>query len=259
MHPVAQHEGVAGESVFTEANTLALTTQSDGYYELVPSPESPELLQFEPEMLDEGLTIQRVVEGDELWDPAERFVYRVFRTAGFCGHSPREWVEETEPWRPGSTLHVVTDENDVIVGVVRSILAPFDGLPASQFTPEIEVREGLLCEIGSLAVQAAQRGLGVANELHKAAFQDGIIADVNGFCFLIDSWMFDFFRDVYGLPVQALAPPRRYMGGDVVPTAMWQPEMLEQVARIRPRFYARFVEDIDPVLRAELDLPIVLF
>jgi hypothetical protein len=213
---------------------------------------------FEPERLGPGLTVHHVREGDELWDPAERFVYRVFRTSEFCRESPREWVEETEPWRAGSSLHVVTEDDGRIMGVCRTILGEYDDLPVAQFRPEIPVRAGQLCEIGSLAVRPSSRGIGVANELHRVAFQAGIVAGAVGFCFLVDRWMFDFFASHYGLPVRQLAPSRRYMGGDVVPTAMWMPEMLERIAVIRPRVYKWSVEGLPARLWEELDLPIVL-
>ena len=48
------------------------------------------------------------------------------------------------------------------------------------------------------------------------------------------------------------------MGGEVVPTAMWMPEMLEQIAVIRPRVYKWSMEGFSPQLWAEMDLPIVL-
>ena len=213
---------------------------------------------FEPERLDPSLSVHLVRPDDELWDAAERFVYSVFRVSGFCKESPREWVEETQPWRDDSTLHVVVEDDGRVMGVCRTILGTYDELPVSQFPPQIPIRSGVLCEIGSLAVRPSQRGLGVANELHRVAFQAGIRSDAEGFCFLIDQWMFEFFRSHYGLPVRALAPPRAFMGGDVVPTAMWMPEMLEQIAVIRPRVYNWSVEGLEPELRARLDLPIVL-
>lgn len=213
---------------------------------------------FEPERLEPGLTVHHVTPDDPLWDPAERFVYSVFRTSGFCEESPREWVEETEPWRPGSVLHVITDPDERVMGVARTIIGTYGELPVNRFTPEVPVPDGPLCEIGSLAVRPSQRGLGVANELHRVAFQHGIRNGVDGFCFIIDRWMFDFFGDVYGLPVRQLAAPRDFMGGVVVPTGMWMPEMLERIARIRPRVYSWSVEGLEARFWAERDLPIVL-
>lgn len=215
------------------------------------------LRDFEPERLDPHLDVHAVDPGGPLWDTAERFVYDVFRVSGFCGESPRGVVEETEPWRAGSRLHVITESSSV-VGVARTVIGRYDDLPVSQFDPEVEVPGGLLCEIGSLAVRPTQRGLGVANELHRRAFREGFDRGVEGFCFLVDQWMFDFFRDHYGLPVRALAPPRRFMGGDVVPTGMWMPEMLHVIARIRPNVYRWSVEGLSPHVFDELDLPVAL-
>ncbi len=212
---------------------------------------------FDPDRLDVGLSVHSVTEDDELWVPAENFVYDVFRVSGFCSESPRRFVEESEPWRRGSRLHVIADDG-APVGVARTILGTYDELPVSQFTPEIEVPTGLLCEIGSLAVKPTQRGLGVANELHRRAFWEGIHSGIEGFCFLIDAWMFDFFRSHYGLPVRAIASPREYMGGRVVPTGMWVPEMLHVLYRTRPNVYRWSVEGLEPRLFAEYDLPVIL-
>lgn len=212
---------------------------------------------FEPERLDPTLEVHHVTASDALWTPAENFVYEVFRISGFCARSSRHFVEETEPWRAQSSLHVIT-EDGAPIGVARTIFGTYDELPVSQFTPEIPVPTGTLCEIGSLAVRASQRGLGVANELHRQAFLDGIHRGIDGFCFLIDSWMFDFFRSHYGLPVRALAAPRTFMGGEVVPTGMWLPEMLHILYRTRPNVYRWSVEGLDPRLFAEYDLPVVL-
>ena len=222
-----------------------------------PQPRTDQHL-FEPERLDGSLQVFSVGPDDGLWDEAEHFVYSVFRTSGFCKESSRQWVEETEPWREGSTLHVVTEDDGRVMGVCRTILGDYDALPVSQFRPQIPIRPGVLCEIGSLAVRPSQRGLGVANELHRVAFQSGISSGAGGFCFLIDSWMFEFFATHYGLPVRQLAPARHFMGGEVVPTAMWMPEMLEQIAVIRPRVYQWSMEGFSPQLWAEMDLPIVL-
>jgi GNAT superfamily N-acetyltransferase len=213
---------------------------------------------FDPERLDPGLASYLIAEDDELWDPSERFVYSVFRVSGFCGESPREWVEETQPWRPGSRLHVIADEEMHINGVARTIIGHYDDLPVSQFRPTIPMPDRPLCEIGSLAVRPSHRGLGVANELHRAAFQYGIREDVAGFCFLIDEWMFDFFRTYYGLPVRAIAPPREFMGGVVVATAMFLPEMMEQLVRVRPKVYRWSIEGLEPEVLAARNLPILL-
>ena len=233
------------------------TNEADPHDTQVPAPLVDQHL-FEPERLDADFRVQHVHPGDPLWDPAERFVYRIFRELGFCAESPREWVEETEPWRGDSTLHVVTDGDGRVAGTCRTMFGSYEELPVGQFEPMIPLREGTICEIGSLAVGRSTRGVGVANELHRIAFQHGILHEADGFCFLIDRWMFDFLASHYGLPVRQLAPTRHFMGGEVVPTVMWMPDMLEQIARIRPRVYLWSVEGLPARLWAERDLPVVL-
>ncbi|MEX0767561.1 MAG: GNAT family N-acetyltransferase [Microthrixaceae bacterium] len=213
---------------------------------------------FEPERLDPSLSSQVVTEADPLWDRAERFVYALFRLSGFCSESPREWVEETQPWRENSRLHVITEADGLVTGVARTMIGRYQDLPVSQFSPTIEIPTGMLCEIGSLAVRPTQRGLGVANELHRTAFQYGIRQGVQGFVFLIDEWMFKFFESHYGLPVLALAPPQEFMGGVVVPTAMWLPDMMQQLVRTRPNVFKWSIEGFEPRTISELDLPILL-
>jgi hypothetical protein len=217
-------------------------------------PPIRDLVHFRPQSLDSAMLLHAVRPGDPLWDRAERFVYSVYRATGFCAESPRQWVEETDPWRADSALHVVTDERGEVAGVARTMLGRYEELPIGRFRSHAR-RPGLLCEIGSLAVRPDRRGLGVANAVHRAAFQRGIRAGVGGFCFMIDRWLFDYFETQYGLPVRELAPSQSFMGGDVVPTAMWMPEMLAQIAVIRPRVYRWAVKGFSADLRAALKLP----
>ncbi|MCB1258411.1 MAG: hypothetical protein KDB26_14970, partial [Microthrixaceae bacterium] len=52
--------------------------------------------------------VMAITEDDaELWDKAERLVYRNYRDVGFCAESSRGWVEEFEEYRHGSTFYVV--------------------------------------------------------------------------------------------------------------------------------------------------------
>jgi hypothetical protein len=242
---LATYEALSGTEVDDDPSLLVLV-----------DPDDP-MRGFEPDRLDAALSAHDVRPGDPLWDAAERFVYRIFRVSGFCEESPREYVEETEPWRADSQLHVIT-EGQEIVGVARTILGTFEELPVRQFDTDVPIPSGTLCEIGSLAVRPTLRGLGVANELHRRSFLRGLHEGIEGICCLIDDWMFDFFRSHYGLPVRALGPARSFMGGEVVPTGMWVPEMLHVLYRTRPNVYRWTVEDLHPDVFVRYDLPIIL-
>jgi hypothetical protein len=239
------------------ASTETLT--GAGREPVVPSNvdlEDP-LRSFAPEPLDDHLTTHHVAPASDVGEAAERFVYDIYRVSEFCQESPRGWVEETEPWREGSTLHVVMEGDDVL-GVVRTILGTYDELPIGQFGPDQPPPDGTLCEVASLAVKPDRRGLGVANELHRMTFEFGIRSAANGFCFLVDEWMAQFFQDYYAFPVRQMAPVQPYMGGDIMPIMVRVDELLEVFPRRRPLVYQRAISGFSPAEVASFDLPIVL-
>lgn len=201
---------------------------------------------FRPESCDAGLEL--VITRDEssaIWDAAERFVYSEYRVTNFCEASPREWVEEAEPYRHGSTFHVMLD-GERVVGAIRTMFGDYGQLPIGSFGHDIDVPEGRLAEVGSLAVSRDLRGLGVANELHRSAVQQAIEARVPAFCMLVEPWSIDFFRDVYGLPLVQSAPAREYMGSLTVPAIANIPNMMLTFARERPGMYRWLAEGLHP-------------
>ena len=213
---------------------------------------------FRPEGCSEHLRLVSTAdESAPLWDAAERFVYDEYRAVGYCEESPKGWVEEAEPFRHGSTLHVMLD-GEQVVGTIRTMFGPYDELPIGRFGHDIPVPSGRLAEVGSLAVSRDLRGLGVANELHRAAVQQVIASRVPAFCMLVEPWSIEFFRDVYGLPLVQTAPPRDYMGSLTVPAIVDISEMLESFSRERVGMYHWITEGLDPSLWADGSIPIVL-
>lgn len=224
--------------------------------EVVVDVDDP-LHTFAPDLLDENLTSHHVTPETDLGAAAEHFVYDVYRVSGFCRESPRRVVEETEPWRPGSALHVVCD-GDEVLGVVRTILGTYESLPIGQFDPEQTPPPGPLCEVASLAVKPDRRGMGVANELHRMVFEFGVRNRVNGYCFLVDEWMSQFFQDYYAFPVRRMAPVQPYMGGDVLPIVVRMDELLVDFPTHRPFVYQVATSGFSPQEIVDFDLPIVL-
>ena len=212
---------------------------------------------FTPDLLDENLTSHHVTPESELGATAEQFVYDVYRVSGFCRESARRVVEETEPWRPGSALHVVCDGPDVL-GVVRTLLGPYEALPIGQFEPQQPPPDGQLCEVASLAVKPDRRGMGVANDLHRMVFEFGVRNHVQGFCFLVDEWMSQFFQDYYAFPVRPMGPVQPYMGGDVLPIVVRMDELLVDFPTRRPFVYQVATSGFSPQEIVDFDLPIVL-
>lgn len=213
---------------------------------------------FRPETCDASMALVHVTEDDPaMWDRAERFVYDVYRETGFCEVSQRHWVEETEPFRHGSHFHVVV-EGDDLVGAIRTMRAPFGALPIGQFALDEGLPSGDLMELGSLAVSRSLRGLGVANELHRAGVQEAIRAGVPAFCMLVEPWSIDFFRQVYGLPLQVVGAPKHYMGSATVPAVASIDEMLRVFVTERPGMFRWITEGLEAELWRDGRLPILL-
>ncbi len=238
---------------------MALTEQNQLDQATAPATGEQEdsLRLWTPGPLDPSLKVHHVSPYSDLGDRAEQFVYDTYRVSGFCEPSPRHWVEETEPWRDGSVLHVVAD-GDEVLGVIRTMVGEFGELPASQFPPNMDLRPGRMVEGGSLAVKADHRGLGIANELHRIMFCTGLSERAEGWCMLIDGWMADFMRDFYVFPTHVFSDRRQFMGGFIEPIVVWVDELLEQMVARRPKLYQHAISSLSAEEIVRLDLPIIL-
>jgi hypothetical protein len=207
-----------------------------------------------PEPLPEGCTLHRVSPTDPLGVAAERFVYGVYRDAGFCAESPRAHVEETEPWRAGSVLHVVCDGDGAVVGTARTVIGEFSELPAAEFA-DVELGSVTVCEVGSIAVEMSLRGAGVAAELHAAVFAEGVRAGLHGWCFVVEQWMIDVLVDRYRFAPRLLGSPTYYMGGDIVSVYIDAAQLRSEFPRERPSAYRRAVASLDAATLAASGWP----
>jgi GNAT superfamily N-acetyltransferase len=220
--------------------------------------EQQELTLWVPDPLDTGLAVHHVNPYSELGDKAEQFVYANYRERGYCAVSSRSWIEEIQPWRDGSTLHVITEGTEVL-GVIRTVVGEFHELPVGQFDLVADLEPGTqLLDGGSLAVKFDYRGFGLATELYRQWIQFGIRHRVDGFAMMMDDGMVEIMRKYYALPTHTLAERRQYMGGDIEPLVVWMDEMLEALARQRPALYRYAIEGFTPEEIVEFDLPILL-
>lgn len=214
--------------------------------------------EFRPAGLDDGYSVIHVSDqASAEWDEVERFVYNQFRSVGFCQDSPRQWVEETSPYRPMSDFIAITFE-ERIVGAIRTIQAPYDKLPIGQFGRRITVPSGELIEFGSLAVEPGHRGLGIVNELHRKAVQSTVIRGLPAFCMLVEPWSIDFYRETYGLPLVQSSPAKEYMGSLTIPAVCRIDEMFENLIRHWPQLFDWTVEDLPASAWSRGDIPIRL-
>ncbi len=210
-----------------------------------------------PEPLSPTLETFHVSPYSELGDRAERFAYTQYRERGYCRESRRQWIEETDPWREGSTLHVIC-EGDEVIGVLRTIVGRFEELPVSQFEPIEVMPDGTYLDGGSLAVKADHRGIGLATELYRHWVEVGVRNRVRGFCLLMDDGLVDFLHTMFALETHPFARRRNYMGGDIEPLVVWLPDMLHRMAIVRPELYKFATKGFTPQEIVEFDLPILL-
>lgn len=217
-----------------------------------------DLSHWVPDQLDGSLSVHHVSPYTDLGDRAEQFVYANYRERRYCGVSSRSWIEEIQPWRDASTLHVITDATEVL-GVIRTVVGEYHELPVGQFELAADLEPGTqLLDGGSLAVKFDYRGFGLATELYRQWIQFGIRQRVDGFAMMMDDGMVEIMRKFYALPTHRLAERRQYMGGDIEPLVVWMDEMLEALAKHRPALYRYAIEGFTPEEIIELDLPILL-
>lgn len=201
-----------------------------------------------PDGCKPGQTVMTVTESDtDLWGQAERLVYRVYRSVGFCEHSDRGWVEEFEPYRAGSAFHVVV-ENGRVIGAIRTIIGPISDLPVGQLPIHSVSPSLVVCEVGSLAVEQEFRGLGVTNAVHRQGVQYGFLHGTPAFALAVEPWFIDAYRDLYGLPIQLISEPSHYMGSDTIGGLVYFDELVNVLLRERPKTLNWIFEGIKPEL-----------
>lgn len=131
------------------------------------------------------------------FEPAERLEYEVFEEIGFCRTSSLGRVEEFDEWRDRSEFRVVTDDADVIKGVVRVLLGQYDDLPIGSFPKYRDYPPDPILEYASLAVPVDVRRSGVAEALYRGVWQDAIRSGAGGIAGIGAPWLLDILNGVY--------------------------------------------------------------
>lgn len=161
-----------------------------------------------------------LVTGGDRWVQLEAFVYDIYRQVGYCEESPRRRVEELARWDDRSRFHAVFDGDDEPVGVVRTILGPYDELPVGKFTRTDFRDPDPVCELSSLTVRTDVRSTGVIEHLYRAGWLDALQRGASAVVALIDQWLLDVFVETYHLPFTVIGVAREYMGGVPVPAGL---------------------------------------
>jgi hypothetical protein len=223
-----------------------------------PSPARP--VSGRPLDLDHGLTLRNLsTEDGETYARAERFVYEIYRAAGYCRESSRHRVEELQPWRDDCELWTVLDEEGTVLGTTRIIFGPWADLPVGQFRRIDDRDADPVAELSSLAIAPTARGLSVVVHLCRAAFVHSWRRGASALVCIIDGWMVDLLCDVYALPMRPVGAKRFHMGGDVTPSSMsFVGSEFEETARRNTGYWQWMTEAFTPEEIGRWDIPIVL-
>ena len=160
-----------------------------------------------------------VTDGPLLW-AAEHFLYDIYIDSGFCRPTPRRVVEELEPWRSRSTFHLVIDEQDGVIGSVRTITGGWSDLPAGDFVRHDWTHPDPLCELSSLAILPSNRSTGIVEHIYRAGWIAAWRSGAHALVGLVDPWLLELFTDHYQLPFTPIGAAKFHMGGTVIPVAM---------------------------------------
>jgi len=196
------------------------------------------MMSGRPPELPDGYTLLTITGGDR-WMEAEAFVYERYVTLGYTGESDRRRVEESARWADRSKFFAMTDEQDRIVGTIRSIVGTYDQLPVGQFERTDFDDADPLCELASIVVDKSVGGSGVLEHLFRAGWADSLHVGAGAILGLVDRWLLDVFRDVYAMPFVPIGIPHYHMGGNVIPVTMSTSRAaVVEMARNNPEFVA---------------------
>lgn len=189
----------------------------------------------------------------------EAFVYEMYVKIGYTDPSPRHRVEELARWSDQSRFHAVLDENNTVIGTIRTIFGRYAELPVSQFERTDDADPDPVCEFSSLVVDQTQRNTGVIEHLYRAGWIDAWRSGSNAVVALIDDWLLEAFCGHYHLPFRQIGVGQNYMGAVPVPVALplQGPEYLG-LARVNPHFWTWTLEALSAEEVRDWGLPIVL-
>jgi GNAT superfamily N-acetyltransferase len=189
-----------------------------------------------------------IVTESDLAEAGRRLEYEIFVAEEFFPPSESGHIDDYADFESQSVFHVITDETDEVVGVVRSVLGPYDSLPVSHYVPErwTNFPSRPVCEYASLAIRPECRKHGLAEELYRSVFALAWRSQLEGLVALVDPWMHALLNDFYGCAFEQIGPESEYFSGFVVRPIGVTLEALESVMPRRvPAFWEWLCEGIE--------------
>ncbi len=187
------------------------------------------------------------VTGGDRWVQLEAFVYDIYRQVGYCDESPRRRVEELARWTDASRFHAVFDDEDQVIGVVRTIFGRYADLPVGRFTRTDFRDPDPVCELSSLTVRNDVRSTGVTEHLYRAGWLDAFRHGSTAVVALVDAWLLEVFVDAYHLPFSVIGLGREDMGGAPIPAGLpLAGHHYAAMASTNPDFWRWTLEAVEP-------------
>ena len=194
-----------------------------------------------------------IVHGAQL-DEARRLHGRVYQELGFVPNLPDSGMLEDE-WTPHSRFFAAVEPGGPVVGTCRLIPWTEAELPTVvTYGLDLdslgfgEVAEaGKITEVSALATdkQRVPEPLLVSAGLYRAMWQEEARSGASDvWLFSIENWLFDIFKDAFGLPVDQVGEGKQYYGAVCIPVILDLRDLGAVLWPTRPEIAEWFVEGL---------------
>jgi N-acyl-L-homoserine lactone synthetase len=176
--------------------------------------------------------------GDPFWDLGARFVYEEYLRRGWCAESPNGRVPEHGPWEDISTYHLILDNQEGIVGTLRTVVGKFTDLPIGTQYPRLgDWPPDICCEFGEFVVAPGARKLQATSYLHRSALEVGVKAGAVSVVAVVETPLLRLLREGYGFPFVQVGEAQMYMGAECVPIGTTYLDIAESIFKLDKDMY----------------------
>ena len=198
-----------------------------------------------------------IEDGPQL-DEARRLHGRVYRDLGFISDLPDCGMLEDE-WTPHSRFFAAVEPGGPVVGTCRLIPWTQAGLPTVR-TYGLDLagiglgdvaEAGRITEVSALATdkQRVPEPLLVSAGLYRCMWQEEARSGASDvWLFSIENWLFETFKDAFGLPVVQVGEGRQYYGAECIPVILDLRDLGAVLWPTRPEIAEWFVDGLPPEL-----------
>jgi hypothetical protein len=192
---------------------------------------------------------QVAAPGSELWHRCSSFHYDQYLKLGWVEPNPNRVVLEYEAWSSGDVaFHAAFDVHNRLIGTLRTVFGPLHDQPLATVCRDLAPSDqhDRCVEFASLVVDPSVKSLGAAEALYASGFAWTVTHQAEHILALVDSWLFEIFRDTYSIPFEPLGEPVPYLGTTPLPLAVSVEDLARSVSAGNPRFWSVLTSDVNP-------------